>query len=53
MCLLNMNSQIRIYSIVLDLAGMVLILPIADHTVLCFVFVAGTVLITHQSFSHC
>lgn len=34
----NVSSQIRIYSVVLDLAGMGLTLPIAAHKVLCFVF---------------
>lgn len=38
---------------VLGLAGMEVTFFIAAHTVLCFGFVATTVLITHQCFSFC
>ena len=39
--------------VVLGLAGMELTFPIAALIVLCFVFVARTVLITHQCFGYC
>ena len=38
---------------ILDLAGMELTFPIAALIVLCFVFVARKVLITHQCFGYC